>query len=118
MEQRNMANSTNDGLGAGSWILEQLSLQIPDVEMAAARRAWHEAGAAWPGEERRLWWKWLTEAAQSIGLQTRTIDCTAEEAMQMIRNGSQLITWREPTENEDADEGVWLGIRDCHRHKT
>lgn len=113
-----MTNSITDGLGAGSWILEQLSLQIPDVEMAAARRAWHEAGAAWPGEERRLWWKWLSEAAQSIGLQTRTIDCTADEALQMIRNGTQLITWREATAEEDAAEGVWLGARDCVKRRV
>ena len=62
-----MSNFAADKIVAGSWILEQLTLQLPDVEMAAGRRAWHEAESAWPGEEQRLWWKWLTEAIQSIG---------------------------------------------------
>ncbi len=90
----------------GSWILEQLSLQLPDVEMAAARRAWHEAVLAWPGNEREFWWRWLTEAAQSIGLKTRTIDCTIPDVLDLVRNGAQVITYSQ------QEDGVWLGLRE------
>lgn len=104
--------SVSDKMVAGSWILEQLTLQIPDVEMAAGRRAWHEAESAWPGEEKRLWWKWLTEAVQSIGLQTKTIDCTIAEAVKLVRNGAQIVTNR-----EDLD-GCWLSIRSVSSHRV
>ena len=100
-----MTNTFSDRIIAGSWILEQLTLQIPEVEMAAGRRAWHEAESAWPGEERRLWWKWLTEAAQSIGLQTKTIDCTIAEAVELVRSGAQIVMYRED------ETGIWLSAR-------
>lgn len=101
----NMSNSVSDSINAGSWILEQLTLQIPDVEMAAGRRAWHEAESAWPGEERRLWWKWLTESAQSIGLQTKTVDCRRREAVELVRNGAQIVTYR------NEEEPQWFSAR-------
>lgn len=106
-----MSKSVADRIVAGSWILEQLTLQIPDVEMAAGRRAWHEAESAWPGDEDSLWWKWLAEAAQSIGLSTKTIDCTIAEANQLIRNGAQIVTYRK------GDEGIWLSARAVGRHR-
>ena len=101
-----MSQDSPDRIVPGSWILEQLSLQLPDVEMAAARRAWHEAELAWPGEERQLWWRWLTEACQSIGLKTRTIDCTVAEVLELVRNGAQVITYSQ------QQDGVWLGLRE------
>lgn len=107
-----MPNSLPDRIVAGSWILEQLTLQIPDVEMAAGRRAWHEAESAWPGDVEQLWWKWLTQAAQSIGLSTKTIDCTVAEANQLIQNGAQIITYRAD------DEGVWLSLRAVSRRRV
>jgi len=108
------SNSTSvlDGIVAGSWILEQLTLQLPDVEMAAGRRAWHEAESAWPGEEQRLWWKWLSEAAASIGMQTKTIDCTTQEAVSLVRNGAQIVTWK-----EDHGVGSWLSARATASHR-
>lgn len=102
----NNSNSSTQSIEAGSWILEQLTLQIPDVEMAAGRRAWHEAKAAWPGQETDFWWRWLSEATQSIGMQTKTIDCTIGEAIQLVRNGSQIVT-----NQEEETEGVWLSAR-------
>lgn len=105
-------SSVADSIVAGSWILEQLTLQIPDVEMAAGRRAWHEAELAWPGEERRLWWKWLSEAAQSIGFQTKTVDCTVNEAVQLIRNGAQIVT------NREDEDGCWLSARMINSHRA
>lgn len=102
-----MADTISDRMVAGSWILEQLTLQLPDVEMAAGRRAWHEAESAWPGDEKRLWWKWLSEAASSIGMQTKTIDCSVSEAVALVRNGAQIVTYQQ----EGDDEGRWLCAR-------
>ena len=107
-----MTQTTPDRIVAGSWILEQLSLQIPDVEMAAARRAWHEAEVAWPGEEVDLWWKWLTEATQSIGLQSKTVDCTVVEAVELVKNGAQVITF------SPQDGGLWLGASDYRKKRA
>ena len=103
-----MSQESTDRIVAGSWILEQLSLQLPDVEMAAARRAWHEAESAWPGEERQLWWRWLAEAARSISLKTRTIDCTIGEVIDLVKNGAQVIM------HSEQQDGVWLGLRELH----
>ena len=100
-----MSNTFSDSIVAGSWILEQLTHQLPNVEMAAGRRAWHEAESAWPGEETALWWKWLTEAARSIGLQTKTVDCTVTEAVALVGNGAQIVTYR------TEDKGIWLSAR-------
>ncbi len=97
--------SVADTTVAGSWIVEQLTLQLPDVEMAAGRRAWYEAESAWPGEEKQMWWKWLTEAAQSIGLATKTIDCSIAEAVKLVQNGQQIVTNREDV------NGSWLSAR-------
>ena len=88
----------------GSWVLEQLSLLIPDVEMATARRAWHEARLAWPGDGAQLWWKWLSEATHSIGLRTLTIDCTVAEASRLAISGARLVVF------DSAGSGGWLII--------
>lgn len=101
-----MTRDSSVNTKSGSWILEQLTLQLPDVEMAAGRRAWHEAVSAWPGDAERLWWKWLAEAASSIGLQTKTIDCTIKEAVSLVRNGAQIVIWR-----DDQGTGAWLTAR-------
>ena len=107
-----MSNSVASSICAGSWILEQLTLQMPNVEMAAGRRAWHEAESAWPGEERRLWWKWLAEAVQSIGLRTKTVDCTLNEAVELVRNGAQIVMYRED------ENGRWISARKTGRHRV
>ena len=109
-----MSNSVSDSINAGSWILEQLTLQIPEVEMAAGRRAWHEAESAWPGEERRLWWKWLTESAQSIGLQTKTVDCRLREAVELVRNGAQIVMYR----HDDEGEPHWFSARSIRKSRV
>lgn len=111
-----------DRIDPGSWILEQLTLILPDVEMAAGRRAWHEAQAAWPGQEPRLWWKWTAEAAESVGLATKTVDCNIREAMQLLNSGERLICWRpEESDHDDpkrkADEqGHWLLLQKTRSH--
>jgi putative ABC transport system ATP-binding protein len=104
----------SDHIDPGSWILEQLTQQLPDVEMAAGRRAWYEARSAWSGQERRLWWKWTTEAAESIGLTTKTIDCSIGEAVELVKNGAEIISWRAVTDQEHGG-GHWVRIRPLNR---
>ncbi len=109
-----MTDSISDRMVAGSWILEQLTLELPNVEMAEGRRAWHEAESAWPGDESKFWWKWLAEAATSIGLQTKTIDCTAAEAVALVSNGVQIVSYH-PSEH---GEGLWLRARPDGTHRV
>ncbi|MEQ9410500.1 MAG: ATP-binding cassette domain-containing protein [Fuerstiella sp.] len=111
-----MAQHISDHIRPGSWILEQLTLQLPDVEMAAGRRAWYEAQSAWPGQERRLWWKWASEAAESIGLATKTIDCSIDEALRLVYDGAQIISWRTLADGEQGD-GHWIRVRQSGRHR-
>lgn len=95
---------------AGSQILEQLTLQLPNVERAAGRRAWHEAQAAWPGKESQLWWKWCSEACESIGMATKVIDCSPHEAIEMMSNGAELICWS-PNQDDPQQRGCWILVR-------
>lgn len=97
-----MARVLKDRIEPGAWVLEQLSLKLLNVEMAAARRAWYEAKDAWPGEERDLWWKWMVAATTSIGLQTKIIDCSVREAVGLVQNGADLFVWK------DEEDGTWL----------
>lgn len=91
--------------------MEQLSLQNPEVELSGARRAWHEAHSAWPGEEHQMWWKWLSEAARSIGLITKTVDCTYAECIELVSDGIQLFT------HVSGERESWLGIRKIGSHE-
>lgn len=113
-----MSQYITDRIDPGSWILEQLTLILPDVEMAAGRRAWHESKAAWPGQEARLWWKWTTESAESIGLPTKTIDCTVREATQLLNSGARIITWK-PRETDDSADGPgeWILLQRNNSHR-
>ena len=113
-----MSQYISDRIDPGSWILEQLTLILPDVEMAAGRRAWHEAKAAWPGQEARLWWKWTAESAESIGLATKTVDCTVAEALQMLNSGKRLITWDAPSSEDSAEApGDWVLLQKSSAHR-
>jgi len=82
-------------VAGGVWVLQQISLDNPDFERNAARRLLGEAMRAWPGDVHRLWWKWFSEAAKSLELKTKTLDCTVEEAYQLIEDGARLITYAE-----------------------
>lgn len=106
-----MARVLKDRIEPGAWVLEQLSLKLLNVEMAAARRAWYEAKDAMPGEERELWSRWMTTATTSIGLQTKVIDCSIREAVGLIQNGADLFAWK-------ADEdGTWLRANNFRKGK-
>lgn len=107
-----MARVLKDRIEPGAWVLEQLSLKLLNVEMAAARRAWYEAKDAWPGEESDLWWKWMVGATTSIGLQTKVIDCSVTEAIGLVQNGADLFAWK------NDEDGTWLRANQFHQGKA
>ena len=113
-----MTQYVSDRFDPGSWILEQLTLILPDVEIAAGRRAWYEAKAAWPGQESRLWWKWTAESAESIGLATKTVDCTVGEALQLLSSGKRLVIRKSATADvQGGDEGEWWLLQMVASHR-
>ena len=95
----------------GAWILEQLSLAKPDHERNAARRAMKEVVRAWPGDTRRLWWKWFSEASSSLGLRSKTLDCSIDEVVDLADQGVQVVTYT------DSPEPQWLGILGAKKKK-
>jgi len=96
--------------------MEQLTLHSSDVERAEGRRAWFEAQAAWVGAESEMWWRWFSEAAGSIGMATRTVDCSIAEAIELVDSGAELVTWKQNREQPE-EPGCWLRVRDAGRHQ-
>ena len=105
-----MSQAIGTSVVSGAEIIEQLTLQLPNVEIAEGRRAWHEAQAAWPGDDDSLWWKWLTEASRNIGLNTKTIDCTFANTLDLLKNGVTLVV-------RSSEDGAWLLARPSGRHR-
>ncbi|WP_145423650.1 peptidase domain-containing ABC transporter [Symmachiella dynata] len=91
-------------IAGGAWILEQFTHSNPVHERNAARRVLSEVMRAWPGDVHRLWWKWFNEAAKSLGLRARTMDCTVEEALALVEDGARLVTYRDEPKSE------WLAV--------
>jgi len=89
-------------------ILEQLTSDDPVHERNASKRVLADVIRAWPGEPRRLWWKWFSEASISLGLRTKTFDCTVEEAFSLARDDTQIVCYRE--DKESAPQGEWLAV--------
>jgi putative ABC transport system ATP-binding protein len=89
-------------------ILEQFTCDDPIHERNASRRVFADATQAWPGEPRHLWWKWFSEASSSLGLRTKTLDCTIEEAFSLAHDQAQIVCYREDDETTPA--GEWLAV--------
>jgi len=88
-------------------ILEQFTVDDPIHERNASKRVLAEVAEAWPGEPSRLWWKWLAEASSSLGLRTKTLDCTVDEAFSLVKHQSQVVCYRE---EENSSQGEWLAV--------
>ena len=88
-------------------ILEHFTSDDPVLERNASKRVFAEVTRAWPGEPRRLWWKWFAEASSSLGLRTKTLDCSVDEAVSLAANHAQIVCYRE---DEDTPEGEWLAV--------
>ena len=80
-----------EGCGAAVDALMGACRRTPDP--AAARRAAGEAVRVEPDEPRRAWWRWVREAARSLDLPVRLIDASAEEAVELARDGAAALTF-------------------------
>ncbi len=91
-------------------ILDHLSRGLSDVERTAVQRGLIEARRAWPGEESEQWWRWITEAAGSFGLQGRAVDLNAKELDQTAANGARIVF-------RDPKTGEWLAVLKSRKKK-
>ncbi|MCG8649540.1 MAG: ABC transporter ATP-binding protein/permease [Pirellulales bacterium] len=88
-------------------ILDRFTCDNPIHERNASKRVLAEVTRAWPGDPSRLWWKWLAEASSSLGLRTKTLDCSIDEACTLVANHAQIVCYRE---DETSGEGEWLAV--------
>ncbi len=85
--------SVKDDLEAAAWLFEQLAVQAGQpADRSRIRRALEEAAAAWPAGPADRWWKWLVEAARSLGLKCKIVDCTFEQLAEVAREEGRIIT--------------------------
>ncbi len=85
--------SVKDDLEAAAWLFEQLAVQAGQpADRSRIRRALEEAATAWPAGQADRWWKWLVEAARSLGLKCKIIDCTYEQLAEVAREEARIIT--------------------------
>jgi len=88
-------------------ILEWFTEADPAVERSAAKRVLAEAIRAWPGETETHWWKWLSEAARSLGIRTKTLDCTVKQASALARDHGKFACFRS---DHPQWENRWLAV--------
>lgn len=94
-----------------AWLLEQLYLEAGhSVERPGLRRALDEAALATPGDVDQVWWRWLIEASQSLGLKCKVIDCTADQLEELTLEGARIILRSEVV-------GRWQGIGRLEKKK-
>ena len=56
-------------------------------------RQWiREARASTPGDVEEHWWQWLRVAASSLGMNTRIVEISLPQAIQLARDGMSLMT--------------------------
>lgn len=107
---------SNDTDGAVS-ILELFTLEDPVHGRSAARRVLAEVKTQWPGDVGRLWWKWFTEASQSLGLKAKAIDCSLEEACNLAKDHAQFVCFKPGGDNGHANAAEWFAIQATSRRK-
>ncbi len=91
-------------------ILDHLARNQRNVERSAVHRGLIEATRAWPGDEGEQWWRWITEAACSFGLQGRAVDLSEAELRKIVRNGARVVV-RHP------ESGEWVAILKAKKNK-
>ena len=93
-------------------ILEHFAEGNPVYERNAAKRVLAEVTRAWPGDARTLWWKWLSEAANSMGLRTKPMDCSVEDACSLAQDHAQFVCYRpeQPDDPTRSGHGQWLAV--------
>lgn len=91
-------------------ILDHLARNLRNVERSAVQRGLIEAKRAWPGDEAEQWWRWITEAAGSFGLQGRAVDLYVEQLDQIASNGARVVF-------RDPETGEWIAVLKSRRKK-
>ncbi len=89
------------------WLAEECGVS---VDRLANKRAVQEVQRFWPGSERERWWKWLTEAGNSLGLRARVIEISFRQALELIREKTLAV-------HIPGVEHPWLLIHKQRRHK-
>jgi len=96
---------------AAAWLVEQLEIEAQQPgDRSRIRRALEEAAAAWPGPSGERWWRWTVEAAESLSLKCRVLDCTLEQICEIAREGGRVLIREETT-------GGWWGIAGARGRK-
>ena len=91
-------------------ILDHLARSLRNVERSAVQRGLIEATRAWPGDESEQWWRWITEAAGSFGLQGRAVDLNVSELDEIAANGARVVF-------RDPKTGEWIAVLKSRKKK-
>ena len=100
------SNTTTAGAAI---ILEYFTRHISTQERNTSKRMLAEVVSTWPGEPRDLWWRWIEEASQSLGLRSKTFDCTFDEAVSLANDHGSFVCYR-ASEDETTDAGDWFAV--------
>lgn len=96
--------SQSEEIGRATWMIEQLEIDAGQPsDWARVRRAVEEAVNTWTGDATDRWWRWVVEAGESLGLNSRPVDCTLDQLCEVAREGGRVIV-RIPS------TGDWVGI--------
>jgi putative ABC transport system ATP-binding protein len=101
-------NSAKNGTAGAAALLAHFTRDNPNLELNASRRVLAEVVRAWPGEPRRLWWKWFSEAADSLSLHTKTVDGSVEEILSLAHDHARIVCFRD--DPAMASGGEWIAI--------
>ena len=85
--------SVRTDVEAAAWLFEQLAVEAGrPADRSRIRRALDESAVAWPAGPDDRWWKWLVEAARSLELKCKIVDCTFDQLAELARNGARVVT--------------------------
>ena len=84
--------SVKTDVEAAAWLFEQLAVEAGQpADRSRIRRALDEAAIAWPPGAEDRWWKWLVEAARSLELKCKVVDCTFNQVAELAREGANIV---------------------------
>ncbi|MEO1530047.1 MAG: ATP-binding cassette domain-containing protein [Planctomycetota bacterium] len=99
--------TTPDPADGAIGVLTALTRDQPTRDRNAIRRIFSEVSRAWPGDIHRLWWKWLIESCNSLGLRAKTLDCRVSDVLELVRNHAQVVCFT-PSSAKGGDR--WLAV--------
>lgn len=97
-----MAQTLPDWTGTAVRALHMVLTSLDEkFEQTEVRQALDEAIRTYSGELHANWWRWLAEAARSLGLRCRVTDCSSEQVVTLAEAGARMLIW-------DPDSGRWM----------